>query len=323
MDVKEIIEKIKASLPFLNKGEEDDDDEVTGEHEVDIDDDEEEDAPKKKKAKGDGAEDDEDDEEEGEVDEAAQKRSKIIKGVAGLVVAWVAIDEFVLKEEPPPPAPVVRKRPQRKKPAKTVATPAAEAPSETPMAESTPEITETPEVVQTPEPQMTPEMMETPVAEFTPEATPEETPEPVATVELDLTPETPTAGGETDTGANPMGGFVDGDTGAQPVDNALNNLVDNVKDQNLEDKIAPPKMEYVEPPDYESLGRGLVYNCKGKHWACVDKRSYFKCRDNQKWSKENTKAPECVTRPVYASYEDCRTIQKYYVNTSFKVDFCE
>ncbi|TNF26876.1 MAG: hypothetical protein EP319_12930 [Deltaproteobacteria bacterium] len=327
MDVKEIIDKIKASLPFLNKGEEEDDDEVTGEHEVDIDDDDEEGAePKKKKAKGEQGE--EGDEEDAEVDEAAAKRSKLIKGVAGLVVAWVAIDEFILKEDPPPPAPVVQKRPQRKKPKKTP------APVETAVAETTPEVAPEvtpeeapPEPMETPvaefTPEETPETIETPVAEVTPDVTVEETPEPVATVAVEETPDIPVAGGETDTGTNPMGGFVDGGAGNQPMDSAITNLVDNVKDQNLEDKIAPPKMEYIEPPDYESLGRGLVYNCKGKHWACVDKRSYFKCRDNQKWSKENGKSPECVTRPVYASYEDCRTIQKYYVNTSFKVDFCE
>ena len=134
MDVKDIIEKIKASLPFLNKGEDEDDDDATGEHEIDIEDDDE-DAPKKTKN-----EDDEDDEDEEEVDEAAAKRSKLIKGVAGLVVVWVALDEFVLKEEPPPPAPVVRrvkkKRPQKKKP------------QATPVAEITAEPIQTPELWQ-------------------------------------------------------------------------------------------------------------------------------------------------------------------------------
>lgn len=314
MDVKEIIDKIKASLPFLNKGEQEDDD-VTGEHEIDVDEDvDEEEEPKKKKAKSEegeeGEEDEEGDEDDEEIDEAAAKRSKLIKGVAAIVVAWVAIDEFVLKEEPPPPQPQVqRKRPKRKKPRKQP------EPQATQVIEATPEVIQTPEVVATPEPIATPEIMETPMAIATPD--------PIMTPEVVATPDAPTAGGESDPSTNPMGGFV-GEGGAQqPVDNALNNLVDNVQDQKLEDKIAPPKMEYIEPPDYESLGRGLVYNCKGKHWACVDKRSYFQCRDNSKWSKENEKAPECVTRPVYASYEDCRTIQKFYVNTNKKIDFCE
>ena len=79
---------------------------------------------------------------------------------------------------------------------------------------------------------------------------------------------------------------------------------------------------YVEPPNYLRTGRGLVYNCKENHWACVDKFSYFTCYENQNWNKENGQSAECVTRDVYASSSDCAAIQKYYVNKPEPTDFC-
>lgn|GEM_PF-1437243 len=82
------------------------------------------------------------------------------------------------------------------------------------------------------------------------------------------------------------------------------------------------KMEYVEPPNYKRIGRGLVYNCTGGHWACVDKFSYFQCRENTKWSQVNNKGPECVVKNVYASDKDCGIIQLHYININEPTEFC-
>ncbi|HAZ14645.1 MAG: hypothetical protein A2X86_06155 [Bdellovibrionales bacterium GWA2_49_15] len=79
---------------------------------------------------------------------------------------------------------------------------------------------------------------------------------------------------------------------------------------------------YVSPPSYEVLGRGLVYNCKGKHWACVNQEAYFACRNNMNWNSKNRKPHECYTFNVYASDEDCEVIQRYNINTLAKTDFC-
>ena len=79
---------------------------------------------------------------------------------------------------------------------------------------------------------------------------------------------------------------------------------------------------YIKPPDYERLGRGLVYNCLGKHWACVDKMAYFQCHKNFFWAVQNKKMPECVPQNVYASSKDCHIVQKYNVDISKETSFC-
>ena len=82
------------------------------------------------------------------------------------------------------------------------------------------------------------------------------------------------------------------------------------------------KLEYTAPPNYERLGRGLVYNCSGKHWACVDKFSYFKCRENYLWTKSNNKLPECSVRDVYATTTECKIVQEYNINMLEDTNFC-
>ncbi len=90
----------------------------------------------------------------------------------------------------------------------------------------------------------------------------------------------------------------------------------------LENKI-DENSEYTEPPKYEILGRGLVYNCKGKHWACVDKTNYQICFKNMKHNEVNGKPSECVTQNVYANEGDCSTIQRYNVSTNVATSFCK
>lgn len=90
----------------------------------------------------------------------------------------------------------------------------------------------------------------------------------------------------------------------------------------LASKISEPTV-YVEPPKYDVLGRGLVYNCKGKHWACVDKANYQICHKNMKYNSENGKPSECVTQNVYANEEDCGTVQRYNVSTNVSTSFCK
>lgn len=89
-----------------------------------------------------------------------------------------------------------------------------------------------------------------------------------------------------------------------------------VKDQKVMEE------DYQPMPDYEIYGRGLVYNCKGKHWACVNRQAYFQCKRNERWNYVRQNQPECITKDVYASSDDCRTIQVYNINTSVKTEFC-
>ncbi len=80
---------------------------------------------------------------------------------------------------------------------------------------------------------------------------------------------------------------------------------------------------YVPPPSYEVWGRGLVYNCKGKHWACIDKDDYFICRQNMKWNTGHGRPQECYTVNVYASDADCISVQLHNINFREKTDFCK
>ena len=85
----------------------------------------------------------------------------------------------------------------------------------------------------------------------------------------------------------------------------------------------PDDPDYIAPPSYSRAGRGLVYNCKDKHWACVDKFSYFTCHENHKYNQSRKRKYECVTREVYASIEDCIKVQTYNVNQAKEASFCE
>jgi len=89
-------------------------------------------------------------------------------------------------------------------------------------------------------------------------------------------------------------------------------LINAVKNENV----------YVSPPLYDLVGRGLVYNCRGKHWACVDKASYQNCHKNMTYNKEYNKKMECVIVNVYKTDEDCSTVQNYNVTHSTNTDFC-
>lgn len=82
-------------------------------------------------------------------------------------------------------------------------------------------------------------------------------------------------------------------------------------------------VEYVEPPDYTKYGRGLVYNCKLKYWACIDRPRWFMCKDNLKYSNFYGKDKECFPVNVYASQRDCRIMQLHNINTNAETQFCD
>ena len=109
-----------------------------------------------------------------------------------------------------------------------------------------------------------------------------------------------------------------------------------IEDENLTDKILqdlekqvqttekkPVIKEYVAPPDYEYSGRGLVYNCTGKHWACVDGPSYLTCEDNSSSLKFLKKKAECYPFNVYESTKGCESMQNRMVSSGAKTDFCK
>ena len=121
---------------------------------------------------------------------------------------------------------------------------------------------------------------------------------------------------------------------SEQVDKSIDSLIDSVdgkdksvdegspkKSTKLEDKIVADDV-YTAPPAYDQEGRGLVYNCKDKHWACVDKASYLNCNKNMKWNKSHRKPAECSVLNVYVSEDDCALVQKFNVTTAVATPFC-
>lgn len=116
-------------------------------------------------------------------------------------------------------------------------------------------------------------------------------------------------------------------TGENAMDSRLDQLIENVetkekKSPNLAEKIAE-EATMVAPPPYDVLGRGLVYNCKDKFWACIDKPNYVTCNKNMKWNSSKGNPQECVVQNVYNSDEDCIKIQKYNVSSNQPTAFCK
>ncbi len=71
----------------------------------------------------------------------------------------------------------------------------------------------------------------------------------------------------------------------------------------------------ILPPQYQRSGRGLVYNCVDKHWACVDRVNYFRCAKVQKFSSSKGRSPSCVSREIYATPDHCARGQLKKIHT--------
>jgi hypothetical protein len=107
---------------------------------------------------------------------------------------------------------------------------------------------------------------------------------------------------------------------------------DNLTDQILQDlenqaktttpEQRPTQTTYIAPPNYENVGRGLVYNCAGKHWACIDGPSYRSCEDNSSSTKYLKKKSECYPFNVYETQGGCEKMQNRMVSSSAKTEFC-
>lgn len=274
-------------------------------------------------------EDDDDDEEEDEDedDKKAKQKTWIIRGAIIVLVAILAADFLMPTDdntvpEVPPVKRKKRRRPKRKrKPVESSQAAKADVAKKEPAPVAT--VVATP--VPTPKPTVAP--TPAPTAAPTPEPTPFKVAEPIAQAPA-IPPETPNKPIEIEVKNTLSLGENTGK--AKPslsMDEQVDNILKKGTDKTTQDKmngseIIDPKMDYVAPPNYKRLGRGLVYNCIGKHWACVDKFSFFQCLENTKWSTANKKNPECVTNNVYASDEDCGVVQTHYINTRAATEFC-
>lgn len=273
---------------------------------------------------------------------------KLVVVLAVVVVGYLALDEFTKEEEvviPDAPPPTTERKSRRKK-----RTEEAPVESATPAAESTPTPEVTPSIEATPSSEVTPVADTTPQTESTPEVTPSpETeiaaPTPEATIgdlnldeinkeaakideEKNIATPTPEAN------ATPsLSDLVDDKTGTsgsagtgEKSEKSEGEAVDVVKDlQENIGKTEPTskKVEETLAPDYLKSGRGLVYNCKDGHWACVPRDQYLQCKNNHLWNLQSNKPFECFEISVYATEKDCTMAQKHKIDTLAKNDFCK
>lgn len=273
-------------------------------------------------------------------DNAAKKRSMIIKVVVVLALVYLAVDQFILKEEPVPEtvaAPVPRKKKNWSTP--TPSPDATPAPVETPVAtaESTPAPVPAPELtppvgVEATAPVETVNVVNKENPPMEPTSPPIETapaPTPAPTPEVVQVPEEPVSNPVID---KPVSAVGESKQVEKQIDKEIDKLIEgeNKKDDSISAKIVE-KVEadagvtdttYVEPPTYDINGRGLVYNCKEKFWVCVDKSSFLQCTKNMKANKALKKPAECAIASVYATNEDCALVQKHNVSINAPTNFC-
>jgi len=220
-------------------------------------------------------------------------------------------------------------------PAETPSETPAETPTETPVEVPVETPTETP--VETPTetpaieepaieaPTETESIGETPAVETTPIPTEETDPsigieEPVLDLEDSGTPPGVTLSPTDNAGEDQIGMPGDATSGGGDfTDKILQDLEKQAQDK---EKTTPKQRDYVAPPDYEYVGRGLVYNCVGKHWACVDAPSYKTCEQNHDSSKALNKKVECYPFNVYEKTKNCTSTQLMMTSSNAKTAFC-
>ena len=79
----------------------------------------------------------------------------------------------------------------------------------------------------------------------------------------------------------------------------------------------------VGQPTYESIGRGLVYNCADGHWACIDVKGYQQCRENYSWNKTRRIPIECYPFAILDNDLDCASVQQEKIDGVSKTNFCK
>lgn len=295
-----LLEDLKKKLPGAKKADDSEDqEEVTEESEEESNEESDEESPKGK-------------------EESKKKSSPLIKIVIILAVGYLAFDFLMPKDDTTDIDQMVQTPvPRKKKPKKDREQEASQA--EAPAVTENQAVGTKPEATQVTE-EKTDDELSKAISDIPTETKPAEpsadlSSAPVEEINVFKNAETPETSPETSsptpTSTSSFDGLGEGNESKAPTTSS-----------SMESKIAEQAV-YVDPPKYEILGRGLVYNCKGKHWACVDKANYQVCHKNMKYNSENGKASECVTQNVYANEEDCNTVQRYNVSTSVSTSFCK
>ncbi len=306
--IDKFIEQIKEKLPFLNRDDEEyeDEEEEGSGSTAQFDMTTSKLAIAKLKGRQKKFRKDEDDEYEDEDEEdASAKRGKIIRMIAAVVVVYFGVTEFVLKEElsPQPVKKVTKKKETRKKPIKKKSIDLAVSKPKSTQKDSVVKNNIVPNVKPV-RPKSNPKLEPNSVEVQKPESINNISVEEISLNNSDMDK-------SLNNELNDIEKSLSQDFKA---DSNLEGQLDKITQKIIEEQPKEPIVEFTEAPDYEKFGRGLVYNCKRGHWACVDKESYIKCRNHNKWSAQNNKKTDCITAPVYSSNSDCRKMQLYKIN---------
>lgn len=124
--------------------------------------------------------------------------------------------------------------------------------------------------------------------------------------------------------------LVDGQIDDQIIDGTVNQDITKSILEDLEVKIQVDKKQEkiqgeikpMDPPTYEINGRSLVYNCNGKHWACIDSVSFKTCEKNYAWNSSQGRAIECYPVKGLPSAESCEAVQQKYIDNIEETEFC-
>lgn len=281
-------------------------------------------APKKKAS----AKDDDDDEADAKKKPEKKKINPIVLVVViGGMAVFLMPDEETPEtavETPAPQAPYkIKKVPKedRPKPAETTAETPATDPAPTDAATTDTSVVDAP-IESTPDPIATAPTEDPTVVDTTPvdpiSDIPDTDSDPIDEPVVTDTPITPDPTILAPESVDSVDGQVATDEGSM-TDKILEDLEKQVK----KDQPKVVQKEYVAPPDYEYKGRGLVYNCAGKHWACVDAPSYKSCEDNFSSVTFKKKTVECYPFNVYENTRGCEAMQNRVVSSNAKTGFCK
>lgn len=259
-------------------------------------------------------------------DKKKKQRSMIIRVIVVIALGYMAITEFVLKNDNQNnevPTVAVKPRKPRKKPMPVMAEKKVEEKKVEEVKKPEEKIADAPIPPPSEAPVIAPVETKTEDVVVKKEEAP-----PIENVNI--------TENKVDETSGPKVGEVKAEE--NKVDQSIDKLIDKVdetskvtndkenipkkKEVKLEDKIVVDDV-YTPPPAYDQLGRGLVYNCKERYWACVDKAAYVACNKNMRWNTGKGKSSECVVQNVYNTDEDCGIIQKYNVSTSKETSFCK
>ncbi|MBL7665965.1 MAG: hypothetical protein JNM93_12590 [Bacteriovoracaceae bacterium] len=295
-------------------------------------------------------------EEAGPDGEKPKFKLKRVHIIALGIIAYLLVDDQLLNFNPPPTDPAQAKKIEEQNLAKIKAAidkipeakPIVQAPApvekvevappavvETPVAEpeQAPVVEETAPVeevaIETPGNFTEPEIVGTETIEIS-ETLPTETEtietptEPVISADVtEPTMETETPVAEEVVSTEELGQSEGSVSDVTPPQNVTEDILEDLENQFSQKTQDRNEKLFYSIPRYEFIGRGLVYSCTGKHWACVNAENYGKCEKNYNFLKNIDRSKECYPAEVYATNEDCSTAQQSKVDSTPKYEFCQ